>query len=463
MAMIEDVHFGPLSDFMDPISHFHFREPCNPPSPEELAFETLSADQIICNIDARRSYTLTWMTLNLESVCVHIEMHLHPELGDLPFVICDRMNQGIISDASTTAKSNGILPGMTLLAALTLAPDLIPIVADPAKYGTFRLSFEAIVSAFDPNFCFSGLRHLTLNLTSFCNENSSDLFAIAQEIRARFLQCLAFPLKIGIANSCTASKIAAALEDAISIAPPAKLPFLAFLGSAPIEAVPGLSPSKLDRLHALGITSIGQVIENRALISFHFRKSFVYLLFSAALGIDNFIPIRPIETTFPATSDFTEISGRLRVMCEKLSRRISRSGRSAKYLKVSFIPADGKMVTKSMQFQYSSMEFCDLYTAAYTILQGEESLSILTGAKIAVSERPFVKHTTQPTLGKWAVGGVAGQPKSVKGKKTALEDFWAMKADSQELPRIRPPKKKFRPRSTPSAPDRDHLTQRTLI
>jgi hypothetical protein len=93
-----------------------------------------------------------------------------------------------------------------------------------------------------------------------------------------------------------------------------------------------------------------------------------------------------------------EISGRLRILCEKLARRISWSGGSAKYMKVSFQTADGKICTKR-----------------------EESDSPLMSAKSAVSERPFMKHTAEQTLRKWTVSGVPEQPPPAKQKVSGDE------------------------------------------
>jgi nucleotidyltransferase/DNA polymerase involved in DNA repair len=271
-------------------------------------------------------------------------------------------------------------------------------------------------------------------------------------------------LKIGIAGSRIASKLAAARDDAISIAPSAKFEFMKFIGSLPITAIPGLSARKIEKLQHLGIGQVGQILENRGLISFRFSKPFMFWLFSAALGIDHFFTVRPIsvEVDLPVSTNFAEISGRLRILCQKLALRIEQSNIPAKFMKVSFVAAEGKSVTKCTTFQYSSMEFCDIYAAADSLIKNilEMSHCGLAHVKVSVSDREFIQRRTQQTLGKW-VEKVTEHPKPIKLKKTVLEDFFATTSGSQEIPSLPHPKKKFRPKRPLSA--RSHLTQRTLI
>jgi hypothetical protein len=387
-------------------------------------------------------------------------MHLRPELRQLPFVICDSVTQGIISYVSEIAARHNISPGMKLFVALSVLPGIVPIVADQSRYLSFRMTFESILSKYDREVSFSGLTSASLNVTSFCDENSADPVDIAREVMAES----EFPLRIGIGGSRIASKLAATREDGISIVPPAKFEFLRFIGSLPITAIPGLSAGKIEKLQKLGIGLVGQIIQNRGLVSFRFSQPFVFWLFSAALGIDHFFTVRPIsfKLDFPPTADFVEISGRLRVLCQKIAVRVEQSGVPVKFMKMSFVGEDGKLLTKWTTFPYSSMDFYDIYAAVDSIVKDKFEMSHcgLTHVKVSVSERPFSQHRTQQTLGKW-VGQIAEQPKIIKVKKTVLEDFFATTSASQEIRSLPAPKKKFRPRRPLST--RSHLTQRTLI
>jgi nucleotidyltransferase/DNA polymerase involved in DNA repair len=451
MAMVDSPSLGTLPDLTNHPHDLHFPAIPNEPSPEELAFETFCADRIICEIESHRSHTSTWMTIRFESLRTHIEMRLHPELRDLPFVICDSVNQGVIIEVSP--KCYGIAPGMSLFAALTVLPGLRPVVADWERYLGFRARVEEVLGDYDRAFSFSGLAGVTLELTDFCNETGGDGQAVAREIRMRIGERVDCPLKIGIGGSRIASRIAAGEDAEISVAPTDRRGFLEFVGSAPIEVVPGMSVKRIEKLKGFGIRYVGQIIENRGLISFSFSRRAVYSVFSAALGVDRVSNVRPVEMMFLPAADFGELAGRLKEVCEKLARRLAQSDCVPAFMKVRLRDVDGNVATKCAALRCSSMEFCDLYAVAYGLLKDEDGHGAITSVKVTVSERPFASHSTQQTLGKWTVGQLHEKQRIVKDKKVVLEDFWAMR---QRLPA---PKKKFRPKRNVH----DRLIQRTLI
>jgi nucleotidyltransferase/DNA polymerase involved in DNA repair len=459
MAMVDDPAISALADLMDPASdglpdHSGF------PRPDELEFETFAADYIICQLEMRRTYPSTWLTLNLQSLPASIERYLHPDLAGFPLIVCDPAQRGVVFSAADVC-GRALVPGMALLAALSLVPDAVAVVADFAKYSEFRSAFEVILSAYDPAFTFSGLSSVSLEVSACCDERGLGPWEIAREIRAAFAQVLEFPLKIGIGGSRIASQFAAACDGDISVAPSARFAFLRFVGSAPIAAIPGLSPTKRVRLRGLGIETVGQIIENRALISFHFQEAFAFWLFSAALGIDHYFAPRALslEKQIPATAAFAELSGHLRRFCEKLSVKVGQSGVPVRFLKIGF--GAGERKARYTALPYSSMEFCDIYAAAGALLKGEHEADRrpISRLKIAVSERPFSREPKQLSLGKW-LGAPAERPRTPAPKRGVLEDFFAAASGSQEVVRPRPAPK-FRPKRSASAKE-SGSTQRRL-
>ncbi len=265
--------------------------------------------------------------LDMDCFFAQIEQKRRPELAGLPVVVgADPQHghgRGVVCTANYEARRFGIKSAMPISKAYALCPDAVFLPVDYRHYSAVSRHIFAIASAFCKTER-TGIDEGYLDLgASLDFENAR---SVAHEIKKAVLQKTGLTCSIGIAWNKGIAKIAAGIHkpDGLTVVRPHELQ--AKIWPLPAEALMGVGPQNKIRLERAGISTIGQIAQNKPRFLVECLGSWGSALHAAAWGLGStslggFWQPKSIsrETTFAQdTNDWVL----LRSTLDELSRRV---------------------------------------------------------------------------------------------------------------------------------------------
>lgn len=199
------------------------------------------------------------MHIDLNSCFASVEQQARPRLRGRPVVIVNRATEhtGLVT-ASYEAKALGVQPLMKLRDARRLAPDVVAIESDPAKYRYVYRKLLAIMQDYSA--------HVTMKSI---DEGVIDFYHAPESVQVRGLESIGYEIKqrlrdeVGIAMRCNVgigtnrflAKTAASLHkpDGLDTITPANL--RAVFGELTLTQLNGIAMRNQARLNAVGIVT----------------------------------------------------------------------------------------------------------------------------------------------------------------------------------------------------------------
>jgi DNA polymerase IV len=200
------------------------------------------------------SSDVTILHADLDSFYASVEQRDDPRLRGRPVIV----GGGVVLAASYEAKRQGVRTAMGGAVARRLCPEAIVVSPRMSAYSeaskaVFELFEQTtpLVEGLSIDEAFldvRGLRHI-----------AGPPMDIAVRLRSEVLERVGLPITVGVARTKFLAKVASgvAKPDGLLVVPPAGE--LAFLHLLPVERLWGVGPATSDRLHARGITTVGQV------------------------------------------------------------------------------------------------------------------------------------------------------------------------------------------------------------
>jgi DNA polymerase IV len=200
------------------------------------------------------SSDVTILHADLDSFYASVEQRDDPRLRGRPVIV----GAGVVLAASYEAKRQGVRTAMGGAVARRLCPQAIVVSPRMSAYSqASKAVFEVfeqttpLVEGLSIDEAFldvRGLRHI-----------AGPPMDIAMRLRREVLERVGLPITVGVARTKFLAKVASgvAKPDGLLVVPPAGE--LAFLHLLPVERLWGVGPATSDRLHARGITTVGQV------------------------------------------------------------------------------------------------------------------------------------------------------------------------------------------------------------
>jgi DNA polymerase-4 len=196
----------------------------------------------------------TILHADVDSFYASVEQRDDPRLRGRPVIV----GAGVVLAASYEAKAYGIRTAMGGRVARRLCP---PAVVVPPRMSAYAEASKAIYKVFDDMsplveglsideafLDVRGMRRLAGSPTDIA-------VRLKREIRAR----VGLPITVGVARTKFLAKVASgvAKPDGLLVVPPERE--LAFLDALPVERLWGVGAVTADKLHRLGITTVGQI------------------------------------------------------------------------------------------------------------------------------------------------------------------------------------------------------------
>jgi DNA polymerase-4 len=331
--------------------------------------------------------------LDMDAFFASVELLERPELRGLPVVVGgprrrpgsgpehvrlgDYRGRGVATTCTYEARAFGVRSGMGLMKAAQLAPEALLLPAHFEAYKRNSQAFKAAAVAIAPVMEDRGIDEIYLDLTEVEGE-SRDL---GLRLKAAVREATGLTCSIGITPNKLLSKIASELQkpDGLTILGLEDLPTR--IWPLPISAINGVGPKAAEKLHALGLDTIGQVAAaDPDLLIAHLGRSYGAWLVEASHGRDD----RPLvterdpksisrETTFerdlhPKT-DRDALSAVLRDLCTRLASDLARKGVKAKGVGIKLRYDDFKTVTREVTLPTPTQEAEGLREAARSCLK----------------------------------------------------------------------------------------------
>ena len=196
---------------------------------------------------------------DLDAFFATAEIARRPELTGRAVIVGGRRGgRGVVSAASYPARVFGVHSGMSIAEAERRCPHAVFLPVDGTYYGELARRFRAILMTYTPLVQMTGPDEAALDLTGM-ERVSGPPELVALDIRRRVREELALTVSVGLATGRTTAKIAAkrAKPDGFRAIPPGKE--AAFLAPLPVSAMPGIGPSIERMLHAIAVTTLGEL------------------------------------------------------------------------------------------------------------------------------------------------------------------------------------------------------------
>jgi DNA polymerase IV len=338
--------------------------------------------------------------------CTTVESLVAPDLRTRPVAVAPPgAERAVVLALSTEARRAGVAKGMVVRQALKQCPDLVIIPPNPRLYARASRALHEILRAYAPVIEPRGYGHAFLDLTG-----TGRLFGppvdVAMRVRREVHERLRFPLSVGVAANKLVSQAAvradrwseeSADEDALVV------PFgieAGFLAPKPLIVMPDLHPRVRCRLDDYQLDLIGEVaaIPESALCAVFGNSGST--LRARALGIDP-RPVLPPERLAELTAshilttdtnDLAVLHPLLRMLTERLGRRLRRGNLVARRMRLEIGYADHTESARTVSLSTSSLD-ADLWNAA------RRAFSLANAKRIAVRGVTLKMEKVEETSG----------------------------------------------------------------
>ncbi|MFA6108356.1 MAG: DNA polymerase IV [Candidatus Latescibacterota bacterium] len=285
----------------------------------------------------------TILHVDLDAFFVSVELLDRPELRGLPVAVGGRPDQrGVIAAASYEARAFGVHSAQPTRTALQLCPTLILLTGRHGVYSQHSERVMALLQEFSPEIEPISIDEAFLDVTG-TERLHGPPEQLAWRLHDRIRDEARLPCSIGVASNKLVAKIATerAKPNNVCLVPLGQE--AQFLAPLPVRALWGVGPKTAEALAALGIESIGQVVEVPAdLLESRLGRHGAEDLIRRAQGLDD-SPVESEhaakqfsqETTFARdVRQATRLRATLLELSDAVGRRLRGAGLSARTVAV---------------------------------------------------------------------------------------------------------------------------------
>ena len=293
----------------------------------------------------------------------------------------------MVAAASYEARVFGIHSAMPSTQAQRLCPHAVFVAGDHARYGEISERVMAIFTSFTPLVEAISLDEAFLDVSG-ARRLHGDGPSIAAKIRAAVLEQEELTCSVGVAPSKFVAKLASEAakprigargpEPGLGVKVVAPDEVLAFLHPLPVQALWGVGPKTLEKLHRLGVDTIADLaaLEERSALSSlgtavgsHLRR--------LAMGIDDrdVIPhqkaksIGHEETFAHDHHDLESLQRQLVRLGDSVAQRLRSAGMAGRTVSIKVRFHDFRTITRSVTLPSPIDTGPDLIRAATELLQ----------------------------------------------------------------------------------------------
>jgi nucleotidyltransferase/DNA polymerase involved in DNA repair len=185
-----------------------------------------------------------------------------PSLAGKPIAVGGPPPRGIIAAASYAVRPFGVRSAMPTAKALQLCPQLILLPPDRPLYRQLHDAMRTVTDRLFPLTEWSSIDEFYADATDVQSLHSDPL-ALGQRVKEALLAATGLPCTVAVASGKTVAKIAADSHKPNGLIVVTPGTEHAFLAPRPPRALPGIGPKTAARLDALGVKTIGDLLDAR--------------------------------------------------------------------------------------------------------------------------------------------------------------------------------------------------------
>jgi len=309
--------------------------------------------------------------------CTTVEELVAPALRNRPIVVAPPgADRAAVLALSAEARLAGIERGMPVRRAQKLSPDLVLLPPNPRLYARASQALHEILQIYAPIIEPHGYGHAFLDLTG-----TGRLFGpaadVASRVRREVRERLRLPISVGVAANKLVSQAATTVVKPEPLLEVATGDEAKFLAPYPLDVLPDVHPKVRSRLDDYQLDLIGELaaISESALCAVFGGVGSV--LRARARGIDP-RPVLPPErraefhlahSLATDTNDLGILHPLLRIMSERLGRRLRRAGLVARRLRLEATYSDHTITARAVRLPAAALdvELWDAARRAFTL------------------------------------------------------------------------------------------------
>ncbi|MGH7763835.1 MAG: DNA polymerase IV [Candidatus Dormibacteraceae bacterium] len=319
--------------------------------------------------------------LHVDLDAFYSSVHQRDDTGlrGIPVAVAGRSKRAVVMGASYEARAYGVRSAMPLHEALELCPQLSVVAPDPPKYREASRLVHQIFRRFTSPELVEGvaLDEAYLDVTARTRHGTSTADEVARRIKFQIHTEVGLTASVGAATSKLVAKVASGTRkpDGLVLVPPGtEADFLAPLS---IGVIPGLGPKTEDRLHAMGVRTVGELAAYETQRLVQALGVGVAVLQRFAQGrdrtpVDGSKPAKTIsaEATFENdVSDRGELEVALRDLTDRVTDRLKSEGVRARTIYVKVKLPDFRLVSRQVSRTSPTDDVETIFRAARSALE----------------------------------------------------------------------------------------------
>ena len=364
---------------------------------------------------------------------------LHAALSAIPLHAFARLagytGRGVITTATYAARQFGVGSAMGLMKAAKLCPQAILLPVDFEEYRKYSRLFKETVVDIAPLMQDRGVDEVYIDFTDVPGGQRAGGRVLARLLQKSIFDATGLTCSIGVAPNKLLAKMASEFNKPNGISVVFEADLQEKIWPLAVRKINGIGPKAEEKLHALGIQTIGELAAFDPLFLLErFGKSYGAWLHEAAWGRDD----RPIETssepvsmsretTFErdlhAVHDKTELTHVLTKLCESVANDLQRKGYTGKTIGVKLRWADFKIATRDTTLEISINDAQSIrHTAGLCLKRLDLSKRFrLLGVRVSKLEKHFLTHNSPESTVEYAQAATNNIAKKNSGEaKIAL-------------------------------------------
>jgi len=197
--------------------------------------------------------------LDMDAFYAAVEIREDPSLGGKPLIIGHRGRRGVVSTCSYEARKFGVRSAMPSVTAERLCPEAIWLPGRMELYAGVSREIRRLLGEYSPLVEPLSIDEAFLDLTGIAPDLERGR-ALAARLKARIRAAQGLTASAGIAPNKFLAKVASDLEkpDGLVVLEPDRL--ASRLWPLPVQRLWGVGPRTAERLHAVGIRTIGDLL-----------------------------------------------------------------------------------------------------------------------------------------------------------------------------------------------------------
>lgn len=319
--------------------------------------------------------------IDLDAFYAAVELLDHPEYRATALIVGadpkGGRGRGVVVACSYEARKFGIRSAMPIARAYHLCPQGTYVRPRFERYEEVSEQFHTLLDSTSLPVQLMSIDEAVADLTAKV-ANRSDAEGLVRELKARLRSELGLSSSVGVAPTRLLAKIASDLHkpDGLVLLGPDDVP--SFLAPLPLAKVPGIGPKTIERLHAEGLETVGDLSSGSRLRARELVGDLGLELWRLAHGE---LPEEPwvteeegrslsTETTFPEDVSSEETLHRaLERLATDLHGQISREGLLYRNVGLKLRYADFRTLTRSITLTSHHSNLETIRTSGRDLLQ----------------------------------------------------------------------------------------------